>query len=77
VNRVVLVFSLWSTAEVGGFCVAGVYILGVSLTGIYESQLVQIKNRPNFYGVLASATGPFTTRLMLGNFFGKHLQVTQ
>jgi hypothetical protein len=37
VNRVVLVCSLWSTLEIGGFCVSGVYVIGVSLTGIYES----------------------------------------
>ncbi len=76
VSRIVLVITLWPTKEIGGFCVAGIYTLGVSITGIYESQLVNIKNRPNRYGVLSSATGPYATRLLLGNFFGKNLQVT-
>ena len=37
VNRVVLAGLLWSTTEIGGFTVTGVYALGCSVAGIYES----------------------------------------
>jgi hypothetical protein len=73
VNRVVLVCSLWATPKIGGFCVTGVYVIGVSLTGIYESTIVPIRFRPNKYGLLSSVTGPYATRLLLGNPFGKYL----
>jgi hypothetical protein len=37
VNRVILAALLWGTNEVGGFTVTGVYALGCSVAGIYES----------------------------------------
>jgi hypothetical protein len=38
---------------------------------------VPIGGRPNSYGLLASVTGPYSTRLLLGNPFGKYKTITE
>ena len=70
-NRVILACSLWPTLDVVGFVITGFYTVGLSVLGIYESQIVQIEGRSNKIGFLTSASGPYTTRWIVGNAFGK------
>lgn len=72
INRVLLTCSLWPTLDVVGFVISGFYTLGLSVLGIYESQLVLIEGRPSWLGFATSTTGPYTTRWLVGKAFGNY-----
>lgn len=72
INRVLLVSTLWTTFFAGCFVMIGFYTLAVSLTGIYESTMVDLQSRSKTQSFITAATGPYNTRWLLGNAFGKY-----
>ena len=70
INRVALMCTLWPTAEMAAFVLTGFYVIACQIVGIYESKIVQVRERSHRMGLIASVVGPYHSRLVFGNMFG-------